>query len=193
MRRIFVAAFTAALVIATPAVAEARTAHIKDAKGDVYTMTGQGELVKVGSIPNADLRRTTIRHRAHRVVVIGKYFDLRKNKDFITYAVQLRTNTGLTRDILVDANPEARRGEIHFAGPKKELRCKGITHRISYRANTVRISIPRSCLKRPRYIQAQVMAVAVGDLTDPNSSFFLDNGMGKRIPENEDWSRKVRR
>ncbi|MFT4009912.1 MAG: hypothetical protein QM655_07685 [Nocardioidaceae bacterium] len=193
MRRILVAACTAAVVLVTPAVAEARTLHVRDAKNDVFTISGSGELVKVGSMPNVDLRRTTIRHRAHRVVVIGKYVDLRKNKDLVTYAVELRTNTGLTRDAVVTTGPGMRRGEVHFTGRQKELRCKGITHRISYRGNTVRVSIPRSCLNRPRYVQAQTMALSMGDLTDPDTSIFVDNGMGKRIPEVEDWSRKVRR
>ena len=43
-----------------------------------------------------------------------------------------------------------------------EVECNGLRHRIDYAANTVRISVPRRCLDRPRWVRVGAKTISLG-------------------------------
>lgn len=62
----------------------------------------------------------------------------------------------------------------------------GFTHEIDHTANTIEMSIPRSCLGSPTWVEAAVMAqgwIEGGETADSSTSYF-DNGAkpGRRTP-----------
>ena len=188
----------AALLPVSPAAAA--TTALADPAGDVWRATynfetgEEGELEPAGSAPNVDLTRTVVKHSARRVVLTARYAELTKRTNRFAFAVQLRTNEGLKREIGVETfTREGWGGTAYFGSPKRELRCQGLTHEVDYGTDTVRASVPRACLSKPRWVQVRVMAVAFEDSTSNEFVAYQDNGHDESGDEPTVWSGKVRR
>ncbi|HET7689768.1 MAG TPA: hypothetical protein VFK41_05300 [Nocardioidaceae bacterium] len=148
---------------------------------------------EAGSVPNTDVVRTTVAHQSRRVAVKVHYADLRRNDDQLILTVWFRTNEGLKRLAYVAAGPERRRGTHLFGkgsrGPGSAT-CKGLRHTIDYTQDLITISIPRSCLSRPRWVQFQGEASTFN--FDEVTELFVDDLTGIGY-ESQNWSAKIRR
>jgi hypothetical protein len=58
--------------------------------------------------------------------------------------------------------------------------CLGMTHRISYATNVVRMRIPRSCLGRPRWVRAATSSGLVSDADFNSDEFYVDKSTQRR-------------
>ena len=184
------AALAAVLVPVGAASAESLTVNdqvgdtwLDDYSGDVETYTPSG------SWTNDDLVRTVVRHGDRRVVVKAKYADLKRSADPLILVVRLRTNESLKRDVAVET-VSSPRGSVMFAKHSgADVKCTGLTHDVDYDADRVTVSVPRSCLSNPRWVQATVGAVAMTD----EYHVHVDNGHNTGHHEPNTWTARIRR
>jgi hypothetical protein len=195
------AALTASAVVAAlvPAgAASAQNVAVPDATGDVWRSTfGEAETEPVttaaGSPVNADLVRTTIRHNDRRLSFKFDYADLRRAENRFLAMAQVRTNEGVKREIGVETvTREGWGGTAYFGSPRRELRCRGLRFDIDYSADTVSVSVPRSCLSGPRWVQARVQVMAFEGAAE-EFSVLTDNWVNKSDNEPGPWSGRLRR
>jgi len=196
-RRLAVAATCAVALTLTGSVpAHADSITTTDRSGDVWALnTGPGpsDHTRVPKRRQADIRRTVIDHRAHRVVIRTSFFELRRQGRYLNVAGRLRTNTGLVRYASVLAGPRSMphrwRGRSFLArrAGAKPTDCS-TRHRINYTTNRVVLRIPRTCLGNPRWVQG-----GFGVATLTGNQFYADDaaspgpaarfrGYGRRIP-----------
>jgi len=176
-------------VIAASVPAHAAKLVLTDPAGDVWAQAETS--TQIGTRVNGDLVKTVVNHTAKRVVVKAKYTDLRKTADTFGFIYYLRTNEGVRRGVDVLAGPGHRRGvsELTKGRADKKVACAGLTHAVDYTANTVTLSVPRSCLSNPRWVQVQPGAVT---LSSSDFAFTIDDAQSTSS-EPHTWSAKVRR
>lgn len=193
-------ASTLAAVLLPTSPATAATLAITDSTDDVWRTgfdfeTGEETGPEpAGSPVNADLARTVAKHTTGKLVLKARYVDLAKRTHRFAFAVQLRTNEGLKREIGVETfTREGWGGTAYFGSPQRELRCQGMTHGIDYVTDTVTVAVPRACLSKPRWVQVRVMAVAFDESTPDQFVAYQDNGHDQSADEPTAWSGRVRR
>ena len=162
----------AALTIAVPGAASAQSWTHTDPAGDVYKVTfsddSDEETEAVDpSVTNGDVISSTIKHNPRKVIATLRFRDLATTpEDLDIYGISLRTDK-LNRDLSVIAADGLERGEHELDRPNGDtVRCRGVSHRIDYTANTVTMVVPRSCLGRPRWVKAGAFAARVPTLDD---------------------------
>jgi hypothetical protein len=72
---------------------------------------------------------------------------------------------------------------------RRTARCRGITHTVDYARETISVSVPRSCLGNPRWVQVTPGAVGM----TPAGDVYVDNGYDSTSNEPTRWSAKVKR
>lgn len=168
------AAVTAALL--PPSAASAATFSNGDMVGDVVETTydpdtGEETVHPAGSETNVDLNRVVLRHTATRVVLIASYETLvRSTNRFFVFA-EVRTHEGVRRDLGIDTSGRWA-GTAFIMRSARDVRCPGLRHEIDYAADTAMVSVPRSCLSRPRWVQARVGAFGIPEGGDGNQMFY---------------------
>lgn len=189
---------TLAAVLLPVSPASAATMALPDGSGDVwrstYDMSTEEEVLEpAGSPANADLTRTVVKHTRGKVVIKARYAELRKRTNRFAFIVEMRTNEGRRRDVGVETvTREGWGGTAFFGSPQRELPCQGLTHTIDYPAGLVSVSVPRSCLGRPRSVQVRSMAMAFEDSGTDFTTLF-DNGHDESADMPRAWSGRVRR
>ena len=195
---LFRAALTTAVavVVALPAAASAASLTIDDATGDTYLAkydesTDTGTYEPAGSLVNVDLDRVVVKHTARVVRAKATYVDLKRYSDnAIMYLLQVRTNEGLKRELMVDTFMSGKNGSVTFGKPNgDEVKCRGLDHVIDYAADTITVTVPRRCLSAPRYVEAFTVAAAISDQGDQ----YIDHGHMAEMKEKVVWSERVRR
>lgn len=197
------AASLAAAVVGPSTAATAQSATITDGTGDVWentydpaTQTDVWSLVE--SAYNTDVVSTVIKHGARRVDVTMTYNDLDKAPDVtISAVVTMRFDQGARRSAFVDVWPGDWQGSAMVfkqnastgGGP---VTCGGLTHAVDYTANTVSMSIPRTCLGSPTWIQANVLSRSTAALDQDVQRNLFDNGQQAGHSE-LGWSGRLRR
>lgn len=172
LRRLAITATCAlalALTATTAAHADSRT--LVDGPGDVWKHNGDPE--QVPDHRRGDILRVKIRHNADQVVIRTKFAQLDRQGPRFVVATRLRTNTGLIRWARLQAGP----GRSTWAGDTHVFRRDNTTrvecaasHRLDYADDVAVVRVPRSCLGRPRWVQA---AMGVASITA--RGFFADN------------------
>lgn len=189
---------TLAAVLLPASPATAATLAYGDPTGDVWRSTfdvesEQETIEPAGSPVNADLVRTTVRHTATKVVLKGRYADLQKAENRYLFGVELRTDEGLKREIGVETlSRPGWGGTPYFAKRDGETPCRGLGHSIDYATETVTVTVPRTCLSKPRWVQVRSMSVAFEEGGEVFSA-FVDSGHDETADEPREWSGKVRR
>jgi hypothetical protein len=140
-----VAAIAAAWATGGPAAAD-RVDH-RDARGDV-TRSGK----PAPNIAQGDIVRVLFDHRAHRVVIKLRYRAL-KRQWIRVEGVELVTPKASFQMVHETPWRGNWQGHLTFFRNDNEKRCRGLGHHVDYRANTVRLSVSRSCLGRPRWVR----------------------------------------
>lgn len=177
---------TAALVAATgsllvpqaaqaapPPTAPHRVVH-DDTVGDVVVYR-DGADVPSGRADHAsaDITRTVVDHRAHRLVVRATLADLRRRSGLRFMVVEVRTpaRTYLaTLDYGRTPTTPDRVDLTTFRG--RDVPCSGTSWRARSRTDVVRLSIPRSCLQDPAWVK---VGVGVGHSTRDFGRLFADD------------------
>lgn len=196
------AASLAAAVVGPATAATAQSATITDGTGDVwentYDPTTQSDVWSlVDSAYNTDVVSTVITHGARRVNVKMTYNDLDKAADVnISAVVNMRFDQGARRSAFVDVWPGDWQGSstVFKQNPTggAPVTCGGLTHAVDYTANTVSMSIPRTCLGSPTWIQANVLSRSTAGLDQDVQRNLLDNGQQAGHTE-LGWSGRLRR
>ena len=186
-------AFAAVLL---PVAASAASLTIDDATGDTYKArydesTDTATYEPAGSQVNVDLDRVRVKHTTRTVRATATYADLKRTSDnAIMYLLQVRTNEGLKRELMVDTFMSGKNGSVTFGKPNgDEVRCRGLNHVIDYAADTITVTVPRRCLSMPRYVEAFTLAAAISG----EGEQYIDHGHMDAMKEKVVWSDKVRK
>lgn len=197
------AAAVAAAVLAPAAAASAASTTITDGTGDVWEntydlATGLDVWIPTESAYNTDVVSTVIRHNLRRVTIKMTYNDLQKQPDVsISAVVRMRFDQGPQRFAFVDASPGSWGGSSQVfknntrTGPAP-VTCGGLTHALDYVANTVTMSIPRTCLGSPTWIEANVVSRSAANLGQDVQRNLFDNGQSAGHTDGG-WSARLRR
>jgi len=105
---------------------------------------------------NGDITGVRVRHDAETVRVVLSFRALRAQGNNHEYAYRLRTGT-LERNVVFSAYPSYWQGtKVYVSKPDGSLvTCTG-KRTIDYVANTVKLSVPTSCLGKPAKVSAAV-------------------------------------
>jgi hypothetical protein len=188
----------AALVVPTGvlvAPAGAATLSIGDATGDTYLghydeASDTTTYEPAGSQVNVDLANVVVKHTSRVVVAKASYADLTRSGQQFMYALRLRTNEGLKRDVNVDTLFTGPQGGVTLSKPNgNEVSCRGLSHDIDYAADTVTVKVPRGCLSEPRWVEAFTAAIGFSDTGD----FYVDHGHMAGMQEKVVWSDRIRK
>ena len=186
---------SAAALVLPASAASAATMTIGDATGDTYLghydeASDTTTYEPAGSQVNVDLEKVVVKHKNRVVVAKASYTDLARSGQQFMYALRLRTNEGLKRDVNVDTMFTGPKGEVSLSKPNgNEVRCRGLSHDIDYAADTVTVEVPRSCLSAPRWVQAFTAAIGFSDTGD----FYIDHGHMAAMKEKVVWSDRIRK
>ena len=152
------AAGLASLVVAAgPAMAE--RVEIKDDVRDVWSPEGAHDWTHEGSVRNTDLVGTTVAHTSDTVVVRADYRNLIKDvPDEISLTVFVRTSRQATIQVLVFVDNLGRYVSVHLSRAGVEVTCDDAVGHADFRADVVRVTVPRSCLGNPEWIRYRALA-----------------------------------
>ncbi|HET7735972.1 MAG TPA: hypothetical protein VFK52_08370 [Nocardioidaceae bacterium] len=189
-RALTVATVLGATLVATALPAQAARLTLSDPAGDTWTAADPAD--PAGSARNTDLRRTVLVHAAKRLTVRSRYVDLVQPRrgETLTLAVRIRVDDGPKRNAFVIAPRSAPYGRHRLVLERNDaaVRCDGMRHRISYARDVISLSIPRTCLGRPRWVQLMVVAL---DLRSSGAATIDD--AASTGPEASTWTRRLRR
>jgi hypothetical protein len=191
LRPALVAATTAVLVGLPLGVAEAATYRHADPQGDVQSQATDSTTGDMSPAPDAkdpDVTRLTVAHASRKVSVRLRLRDLTRTGQVEGVVIYLRTNEHVRREVDVMAGPGMWRGQVDFSSPRRSLHCKGLTHDLDYDHNVATVSIPRSCLSRPRWVQVGVGAIKMTDTTA-----YADDAQSTTVGNYPVWSPRVHR
>ncbi len=174
MKRLSVVAVAAAtgLALLVPAEAQAGSYVRPDAASDVSSSTGDGPFVRTPSRVEGDIRSSGVSHAGRRVLVAIGFAQLTQTTELTGHLFQLRTNKGRIRIVTVVAGPGHWAGRTVMQKPNgRMVRCRFGTS-VDYATDRVRVSIPRRCLGRPRWVKVGMIAVTIQD-----DVFFADDAL----------------
>ena len=166
MRRILVAAvaalMSAGVALGPAGAASAARAVVDDGTSDVFAMkydvdTGAYYYPPMGSLPNTDVVRTTVKHTRTAVRFTAEYVDLVEGGDVSgpEFDVLLRLSTGLNATLNVwEDTPGTIDTFLWRPGtPHPKAPCAGVKGDVDYDKNVVTGSVPRSCLGDPAWVK----------------------------------------
>jgi hypothetical protein len=185
-----------AAVLVPAGAASAQKVAIDDSNADVWETAWDGDIkhVRVGSQPNVDLVSTVLRHGAHKLILTFKYAELSRSRTRFAAVSTLRFAEGSRIGVVLHTFARWRGHmfltEIHSGD---RLKCANLEHAIDYTADTVALTVPRSCIGDPKWVE--VNSFAYGSQEDPDTGAELHNysdnaqnaGHGYR-----GWSERVR-
>ena len=174
------AALAAAATVSAPAGAATGTAtsdvSLTDATGDVWSI-GEGENEEygpAGDMPTADVVRAVVQHRRGSVVVRMDFADLRR-QDPAAYTAMIITPEKL-RAAFVTTGPRRWAGKHMLVnGNYGNVRCPGFAHTVDYDADRVVMTLPRTCLGRPRWVRVSMTNYMYAGDTEATFQEFTDN------------------
>lgn len=188
-----------ALSVGAPLAAHAETVVVHDKGGDVWKVWEDGDQEKLVRAPHqdrGDLRRLRVAHGDRAINLRTKFVDLRRAGLGFAFDVRLRTNAELWRLTGVSGGPKEVLGEPLWRGVSglerrngSDVRC-AVTHKVDYATNVIRLTIPRSCLKNPRWIQVKATYVSMN--RGPVGTMFVDSAHDDR-PRIKSWTKRIRR
>ncbi|HYO39746.1 MAG TPA: hypothetical protein VER39_08825 [Nocardioidaceae bacterium] len=142
---------------------------------------------------NVDVVRSTVRHSARRVTASSRYGDLVRNQDTATVSFRILTSGNRTYLLQLSAGPGNRKGRVVFeryAGSTLvPVRCAGVRRSVQYVRNRLVVSVPRRCLKRPKWVSYTGEATAIEE--GPGAAYT--DALLSGDPVNDLFSPRIRR
>lgn len=189
-----------AAVLAPAGAASAQNLTHDDATADVWEDvwnydTNTQEYYEAGSQTNVDVLSTVVRHLPTKLVLRFTYADLKRSGTRFGIINHLRFPDGPQIVAAVDTNTRWKGIPVLAKNRTGEpIRCPGLDHAIDYSANTIELTIPRSCIGTPTWVD--VNSFAVGQEDDPESESgvhaYIDNSLNGGHGDNG-WTRHVRK
>jgi hypothetical protein len=178
-----------ALVSLMPTAAHADKYVHTDATGDVVSFsTGASDAAAPEQV-NGDVVRSSVRHRARKVVLTMRYRDL-NGSGYTVHFYAIHTSK-MTRHVSLVTFPGHHSGKVVMTNKAgTPVHCR-VTRNIDYTANTATVGIPRSCLGRPRWVK-----VGMAMITSPTQKFstgFADDAGTDGDFNSPAWSPRVYR
>ena len=159
-----------ALLVPTQAYAGSYLVH--DSTKDVISQTDDGAETKAPDHTEGDVRSSYVEYAPRRVVAAMSYVGLTQTPDLAGHVFSFHTNKGRVRDVTVLAGPGHWAGRAEMTtGRGRHVRCR-VARTIDYTQHRISISVPRSCLGKPRWVQ-----VGMGMVTVKGNTFFGDDAL----------------
>jgi hypothetical protein len=175
----------AGAIAASPA--QAARLHIPDGTGDVWSPDGP-DWSREGSVVNADVDRSHVRYRAGSVVIRVHYADLKKHtSDEVAVDAYLLTDAPHRFHVLFAGYTHFNWINLTKGAAEKQVECPALMGHMDYRANRLRISIPRGCIGSPRWIRYKAKAWAYSE----RDGLYVDD-TASAGPEPKTWSSTIR-
>lgn len=182
-----VAAMTVPATASTPsaaASASSKLVHVDGAK-DVQRASIDGEtLSRAPGRKDADIRKVTVKHTAHRVVVTIRTRKAMPTKDFAVVET-IRTPS---RDFDVLHSNLFGSRDLELTRGARTISCDGLKAHRNRANRTVRLVVPTSCIGKPKRVR-----VGVGTIVMDGKNYFVDDGFASRAGDNLVRSRWIRR
>lgn len=182
-----IAACAAPILTAGPAAAQ--EAVEVDRTGDVWrTNFDEAEPTLAPHVTNGDVEQVTFAHDGRAVVVTGEFVDLAGTGQLSAFGYRARTNDKVYRTVFVESTPKHPEGRVTVARRDGDtVRACDASHSIDYEANTITVSVPRSCLRYPRWVQLTAVNYRM-----TRTAFVIDNPHNAG-PEPRGWTDRLRR
>ena len=180
LRTGLLAAATLTAVLAPAGAAFADALVVDDSTSDVWEDVYDEETqtqtyVEAGSVVNVDVASTDLRHKAKKVVITFTYADLKSKQVHFMTRSRLRFDDGPKVVAAVNAMDTWKgRAELAKDRTGEPISCDGLSRAIDYDLNTVELSIPRSCLGNPAWVELNSVNIGY-DEVDGTFHNYLDN------------------
>lgn len=188
--RLVVAALMAAgLVAAAPGVAQAKALTDDDAAKDVVKAESEeGSFTPVPRRRLNDVMSTKLSHTSDKVAVRMEVAELTKT-DALRWLVSIFPSKGDARAVTLDAQDGSWSGRLSVVDPETDESVDCGNHTIDYKADVVRISLPRDCVGKGRWVRFQV-----GALTATEDAMYGDDAILDRPIEDgtSEWTSSAR-
>ncbi|MCH1866939.1 hypothetical protein [Nocardioides sp. CFH 31398] len=138
--------------LVSPAAAEVEVHD--DPRGDVVR-------VQRGAVASADVLRLRGEHAGSSLTVAMDLVDLTDREMFI--ALQVRSPTGADYTVEVGRDEDGEKTLLMARSTRRGttgVDCRGLAGRFFARQDRVVVTVPRSCLKRPRWVRFGALAAA---------------------------------
>jgi len=184
-------------VLAPAAAASARSLTIDDSTADTWENvynpdTQSDDWLAAGSKLNTDITKTVVKHSANKITITATFDDLKAKDAGYGLVDRLRFDHGPKVVANVDANGKWKgQAALYTNHSGQQIDCAGLTHAIDYTANTVEISIPRSCVGKPTWVE--VAEFSVSNVSDDTTTHSYIDDAGTDSHGFGTWSDKVRR
>lgn len=172
-RALIAGAAAAGLVAVGVGPASADRVEFADAAGDMaaFTESAEGEATTPAPGHRAgDVTSVVVRHGRRAVKMKVSFTQLRRSH-FNAVFGELRTDTAKRHFVVEDER--GRRPRLYVVNNRFRPVCGGATVDVDYRANTVAVRLPRTCLKRPDWVRATAMSA--NDNSGGTNTFYLDD------------------
>jgi hypothetical protein len=165
---------------------------LHDGAGDVWKVVGEQPPATKVSYPPADVKRAVLRHGHWALRVRMRFTDLRR-VGTQSFAAEILTPGGGLFDAVVHSTPQTRQGDHFFISQSSETAtCPGMTQRIDYAKDLVKMRIPRSCLGHPRWVKVELWNQFVLDPTYELTPSWGDNPHNHGpVPGARDFTRRL--
>lgn len=215
------AALVVAAVLAPVGAASAQTVSVTDGSSDTWQVYWDPNVyesetyTQAGSVPNADVTKTTVSHTKKLITVTVTYVDLVQDdayKPGIREWFRLDDGRGAMLNLFVHdswSSPEVffwkSRKEVAEQG-RQRATCAGVTSRFDFDRDTWTTTLPTSCVGKPAWVQFHgAMSSWAGAAEDGTQTYFVDNAHSAAIDDRmtnvsescfsqcQGWTGKIRR
>lgn len=184
-----IAAATSVVLLGTAAAASAQTLTLRDARHDVWKTTDAGQTFSAApDAARADVTKVRASFTRQNLVITQHFAKLDKVDSGDVYTIALRTDAHLRRLVFVQAVNVNWSGTAWMDNARKKPVACTVGERINYALNTVRVTVPATCLKSPRWVQFTAFDLHIASST----LFYGDNPMNTQA-EPKAWSPQVHR
>jgi hypothetical protein len=190
----------AVLEVTATTTAHAATVASTDGTGDVYETTwneetGTEEVTEAGSTTNVDVESLKVRHTARKVILTARYADLTRGEVILGAGLQMRFADAPKMGAFVDTyNSWAGEAVLYKARNGRPVDCDRLDVSIDYADDHLVVSVPRSCVGNPRWVQVNYLAY--GSQEDPEAAggwhSYRDNAHHAG-PELDGWTARARK
>jgi hypothetical protein len=184
-----VAVATSVALLAGAGAASAQTLTLRDARHDVWQTSDAGHTFTAApGNARGDVTKVRASYAGKNLVVTQHFTKLDKVDSGDVYTIALRTNTHLRRVVFVAAEKVDWRGHAWLDNAHKTRVSCQVGERINYVTDTVRVSVPATCLKSPRWVQFTAFNLHIVS----QDQFLADNPMNTQA-QPKAWSPRVHR